>query len=286
MGIRFRRTISILPGVRLNFSKSGVSLSLGPRGASLNFGQRGTYANLDLPGSGLSYRTRLGGSKERAESPVIPAGEPTEDPDTIYLKRLSGLLGNRQRKPAHRAAGGDRREWGEVLQAELANEDLPFPFVFDFTVDQHNGRIWVALELPDEAVVPRQATRALKRGGTSTRALPRKVVRALYEDACCALILRIAHEIYRVLPGADVVEVIGYRSVRDPATGKAARAVLLELVTGRSSFQQIDLDHVDPSACFEHLGGELLRKRGELHSLRLEPLEVDGAPRTSPAGEA
>lgn len=232
MGIRFRRTISILPGVRLNFSKSGVSLSLGPRGASLNFGQRGTYANVDLPSSGLSYRTRLGGSKERAESPA-PTRESAPDPDTIYLERLSGLLGNRQRKPAHRAAGGDRREWGEVLQAELANEELPFPFVFDFTVDQHNGRIRVALELPREEVVPQQATRALKRGGTSTRALPRKVVRALYEDACCALVLRVAHEIYRVLPGGDVVEVIGYRPVRDPATGQAARAVLLELVTGR-----------------------------------------------------
>lgn len=31
MGLRFRRTISIFPGVRLNLSKSGISLSLRPR---------------------------------------------------------------------------------------------------------------------------------------------------------------------------------------------------------------------------------------------------------------
>lgn len=34
-------------------------MSVGPRGASVSFGKRGTYANFGLPGTGLSYRTRL-----------------------------------------------------------------------------------------------------------------------------------------------------------------------------------------------------------------------------------
>lgn len=38
MGLRFRRSVKILPGVRLNFSKSGVSTSIGGKGATLNFG--------------------------------------------------------------------------------------------------------------------------------------------------------------------------------------------------------------------------------------------------------
>ena len=59
MGFRFRRTISIIPGVRLNLSNNSPSLSIGPRGASITVGSRGTYANLGLPGTGLSYRTRL-----------------------------------------------------------------------------------------------------------------------------------------------------------------------------------------------------------------------------------
>jgi hypothetical protein len=59
MGIRFRRTITIVPGERLNFGKSGVSLSLGRRGASIALGPRGTFANVGLPGTGLSYRTKL-----------------------------------------------------------------------------------------------------------------------------------------------------------------------------------------------------------------------------------
>ncbi len=62
MGFRFRKTINIIPGVRLNLSNGSPSLSIGPRGASVSIGNRGTYANLGLPGTGLSYRTRLDSS--------------------------------------------------------------------------------------------------------------------------------------------------------------------------------------------------------------------------------
>lgn len=59
MPIRFRRTVRILPGVRLNLSQNGASVTVGKRGSSVTAGPTGTYANVGLPGSGLSYRTRL-----------------------------------------------------------------------------------------------------------------------------------------------------------------------------------------------------------------------------------
>lgn len=55
MGWRFRNSVKILPGVRLNFSKSGISTSVGGPGATLNFGKHGTRSTLGLPGSGISY---------------------------------------------------------------------------------------------------------------------------------------------------------------------------------------------------------------------------------------
>jgi hypothetical protein len=61
MGFRFQKRISILPGVRINLSKSGASASLGPRGADLNLGRDGVTANAGIPGTGLSYRQKLGG---------------------------------------------------------------------------------------------------------------------------------------------------------------------------------------------------------------------------------
>ena len=62
MGFHFRKSISIAPGIRLNIGKNGISsLSLGKRGMGISIGKNGTYGNIGLPGTGLSYRTRIGG---------------------------------------------------------------------------------------------------------------------------------------------------------------------------------------------------------------------------------
>lgn len=55
MGWRLFKRIRILPGVRLNISRSGPSLSLGGRGLTKTFGRRGTRTTVSIPGSGISY---------------------------------------------------------------------------------------------------------------------------------------------------------------------------------------------------------------------------------------
>jgi len=54
MAFRFRKSVKIAPGVRLNFSKSGVSTSIGRRGATVNISKRGTRVTAGIPGTGLS----------------------------------------------------------------------------------------------------------------------------------------------------------------------------------------------------------------------------------------
>jgi len=70
MGFRFSHRVSILPGLKLNFSGSGVSLSAGVPGAHLNFGSRGTFASVGIPGSGISYRQRVGGGRAATTAPA------------------------------------------------------------------------------------------------------------------------------------------------------------------------------------------------------------------------
>jgi uncharacterized protein YgiM (DUF1202 family) len=60
MGFRFQKRISILPGVRVNLSKSGASASIGPKGADVNIGPHGVTTNAGIPGTGMSYRSKLG----------------------------------------------------------------------------------------------------------------------------------------------------------------------------------------------------------------------------------
>jgi Protein of unknown function (DUF4236) len=80
MGFRFSRRIRILPGVRLNLSKSGVSTSIGGRGAWLTFGKRGTRATVGLPGTGLSYSTTVAGRQSKAPSAAAPPDPVSEAP--------------------------------------------------------------------------------------------------------------------------------------------------------------------------------------------------------------
>ena len=58
-GLRFQKRLRVLPGVRINLSKSSASASIGPRSADVNIGPHGISANAGIPGTGLSYLTKL-----------------------------------------------------------------------------------------------------------------------------------------------------------------------------------------------------------------------------------
>lgn len=77
MSLRFRRSIKLMPGVRINMGLRGASLSVGKRGASLNIGKNGLYGNVGLPGSGLSVRSKLSGSnfEESISDEPAPPGK-------------------------------------------------------------------------------------------------------------------------------------------------------------------------------------------------------------------
>lgn len=64
--MRFRKSLKIAPGIRVNLSGSGASLSVGGRGATANFSKRGTRTTLSIPGTGLSFVGSSGGSSQAA----------------------------------------------------------------------------------------------------------------------------------------------------------------------------------------------------------------------------
>jgi hypothetical protein len=56
MTFRFRSTIRICKGVRLNVSKRGItSLSIGRPGGTVNFNGKRTRVTVGIPGSGMSW---------------------------------------------------------------------------------------------------------------------------------------------------------------------------------------------------------------------------------------
>lgn len=56
MGLRFRKSMKILPGVRLNLGAKSASVSFGPRGLKHSISTTGrSRTTVGIPGSGVSY---------------------------------------------------------------------------------------------------------------------------------------------------------------------------------------------------------------------------------------
>ena len=55
MGLRFRRSVRVLPGVRLNVGLKSASVSFGRRGFHYTMGTQGRRVTAGIPGTGLSW---------------------------------------------------------------------------------------------------------------------------------------------------------------------------------------------------------------------------------------
>lgn len=64
MGLRFRKSFKVAPGVKINLNKKSAGVTIGTKGAhyTVNTSGRRT-ASIGLPGTGLSYSTSTGGKK-------------------------------------------------------------------------------------------------------------------------------------------------------------------------------------------------------------------------------
>ncbi|QEZ44159.1 DUF4236 domain-containing protein [Cupriavidus oxalaticus] len=56
MAVRFRKSIKLAPGIRMNLSGSGLGWTLGPRGASVGISSRGTRVNTSFAGFSASHQ--------------------------------------------------------------------------------------------------------------------------------------------------------------------------------------------------------------------------------------
>lgn len=79
MGMRFRKSVKLGKGTRMNISKSGVGFSIGGKGLTLTKkADGGTRATVSAPGTGISY--------------VKETGENKKSPGTMWSGILAALV--------------------------------------------------------------------------------------------------------------------------------------------------------------------------------------------------
>ena len=69
MGLRFRKSIKIAPGVKLNINKKSTSISFGGKHAGITVNsKRGTNYRISAPGTGISYTGKISSSSGKGKS--------------------------------------------------------------------------------------------------------------------------------------------------------------------------------------------------------------------------
>ena len=76
MGLRFRHSFELFPGVRLNLSGSGITASFGIDGATVNVGSHGVRSTMGIPGTGVSFTTNHTPTQPRQPLPPPPVYMP------------------------------------------------------------------------------------------------------------------------------------------------------------------------------------------------------------------
>ncbi|MDY6457349.1 DUF4236 domain-containing protein [Acinetobacter faecalis] len=100
MGFRFRKSIKILPGLKINLTHKGISsASIGKPGASLNIGKKGTRTSVGIPGTGISYSkhrpyTKKSNTPQHSiqQPPVFDPVNTTQSKSNVWIWVIFGLF--------------------------------------------------------------------------------------------------------------------------------------------------------------------------------------------------
>lgn len=135
MAWSFRRRIKIIPGVHLNFSKSGITTSVGVKGASMTFGKSGTYLNTSVPMLGLYNRQKLSDSGANTTPDPYNIQPKTELSDNIFSADIQEITSQNMQgvKEAIVLAHQQRKELKNDLfkiQATLGISKLKLAFSY------------------------------------------------------------------------------------------------------------------------------------------------------------
>ena len=283
MGLRFRKTISLFPGVRLNVSKSGVGVSAGVPGlrGSINTSGRVT-GTVGIPGTGLSYvKTKTLGKKskskdkdsEKAKSKSTKALEDTkaskkaidktieDEGYQLPEKRNSSVQLSAETLKSIHGVSDSLVDWKKIVDSPTPPDDSYDPRVWAYyysiapkvlggDIDTYLKLIYEVNPLDDlldygdnfefgtdnpdkievEFIINGDALSEAK------KSLDTRGYNALLQDFVCSMSLRIARDMFALLPVNDTV-------VHVVLEGKTIFSVDFD----RNKMSMINFGFIDPS---------------------------------------
>jgi len=255
MGLCFRKSISIFPGLKLNLSKSGVSITGGVKGLhkTVNLGTGKTTTTVGVPGTGVYYRTSSslikgkgkGKDKDSKDSKTSSKGNSSEQENAsnsqelqdynLYVESLKSIhknsdgsidwnnidSSNKELKGfADRVSSGDIDSYLEVIDEVKPFDDLlQYGSGFEVGTDRSDA-LEVEFAVKSDEVIPQEAVVESSSGTISRKELTKTAYFDLLQDYVSSTVIRVARDCIALLP-VDTVLVTAVDKVLNTATGKA-----------------------------------------------------------------
>ncbi len=276
--MRFRKSIKITKGVKLNLSKTGASFTVGPgKGVSLNVGNKGAFLNWSIPGTGVYDRVRLdtllkdklGGvfgfgkaaaeDEEQAEAAAktekgAKGGKAKKDPARPSDEEMNAIAQEIALINVHQQAiDVSKKAMGQLAanEAETAIEgwleeaEAPIAFAIETEVLEDKGVIMIDLDLPEIEDMPQNKLTELADGTVKMKAKTKKEQYEDYRTCVFGLGEYVASHVLAIVPQAKKIVVSAYTQRRDEKTGENLDVFIYSVVFDRADFKK-DYQEMNP----------------------------------------
>lgn len=102
------------------------------------------------------------------------------------------------------------------------------------------------LVVSSNEIIPKQEKSLTKTGKLSTKEMPASRFNEMYQDYVCSCILRVARELFSLLP-IEMAIVQAMAETVNPATGRKEEQTILSVAIERQTLETLNLDAIDPS---------------------------------------
>ena len=287
--MRFRKSIKITKGVKLNLSKTGVSFTLGSgKGLSFNLGNKGAFLNWSIPGTGVYDRVRLdtkvkdilggkgflgglfggkeaaaeGDVKKNAKGKVVRKAAGVTDEEIAQLEQELALINVACFAPdveSKTAAAGelDAEAVAAAIEDWLSEAELPVPVEIQLDVCPEKKAILVDLDLPEIEDMPQKKLTELASGEVKIKEKSQKEKRMDYQMCVFGLGEFVAAHLLNLIPQAECVLVSAYTQRRDQETGDLNDTYIYSVAFERKAFKA-EYQQVDPAEFCGKLKGRFV----------------------------
>jgi hypothetical protein len=189
-------------------------------------------------------------AKKRAElaKAIITAAAKDENvhQDRLAQYRNKHALWEKKRSLAERLLQKEPRAYLDTI-----SELNPFETIeklgsaVKFSVDD-KGNLTASINVHGDDVIPKEKYGLRQSGTLSTKEMPKGEFNALYQDYVCSCALRVAAELYALLPIEQVL-INAKDDLLNSKTGHIEEQIILSVMVMRKTFEALNLDTIDPS---------------------------------------